>query len=329
MSPNRMDRINRASGRSAQARDLLQSAFRGLFRHEQWAVGLIHGCVDPLSFSTNYPDVRWLSAPPGKFWADPFVMEVSGKIYLFVEEWEYARGKGSIVCLELRSSDFAVTSRWTAIRAPFHLSYPQVLRQGGEIFCVPESYQAREVAIYKASRFPDTWIKIKTLIPAAAAVDPTMFVHDGKWWLFCTDACDEPFSKLHLWYSDDLLGTWKPHPSNPVKTDIASARPAGPVIVRSDGIYRPAQDCSATYGGRITMNRIRLLTTERFEEEPVGVIPPDASGPYPFGCHTLCIGRNVTAVDGKRYTFSAEALLQRVQAKLPRIGRFKRLAKVT
>ena len=36
---------------------------------------------------------------------------------------------------------------------------------------------------------------------------------------------------LHLFFSETLRGNWSAHPLNPVKTDVRSSRPAGPVIV--------------------------------------------------------------------------------------------------
>jgi len=68
--------------------------------------------------------------------------------------------------------------------------------------------------------------------------------------LFFTDADDGPLTKLRVWFADDLLGSWCPHPGNPVKPDIRSARPAGTPFVHDGALYRPAQDCSRTYGAR-------------------------------------------------------------------------------
>ncbi len=34
-------------------------------------------------------------------------------------------------------------------------------------------------------------------------------------------------------------------------------------------LYRPAQDCSVTYGGAVVINRIDRLTPEEFSEQPV------------------------------------------------------------
>src|SRR5213596_456309 len=56
------------------------------------------------------------------------------------------------------------------------------------------------------------------------------------------------------------LGPWRPHPGNPVKVDVRSSRPAGGPFLFGGNLYRPAQDCSRTYGGGITINRVTHLS---------------------------------------------------------------------
>ena len=88
---------------------------------------------------------------------------------------------------------------------------------------------------------------------------------------------------------------------NPVRCDVRNARPAGPPFVHEGCLYRPAQDCSRSYGGAIVLNRIDVLTTEWFHETPMARIQPDPNGPYPDGTHTLSpLGPTQTLVDGKR-----------------------------
>jgi len=104
---------------------------------------------------------------------------------------------------------------------------------------------------------------------------------------------------LLLFHADSPFGPWTPHPRNPVVSDVRSARPAGRLF-RDGGMWiRPAQDCSRTYGGAITLRRITTLTTTDYHEEPVGHVaadsPPGTSGP-----HTLNVHRGLSALDLKR-----------------------------
>jgi hypothetical protein len=97
-----------------------------------------------------------------------------------------------------------------------------------------------------------------------------------------------------------------PHATNPVKVDAGSSRPAGTPFVHGGELYRPAQDCSKTYGRRIVLNRVIKLTVSEFEEERAAVVNPDSNGPYPHGLHTISSvlnAPNVTLIDGKRIVF--------------------------
>ena len=77
-----------------------------------------------------------------------------------------------------------------------------------------------EIALYEGVEFPSRWEKIATLLPNVAGVDPTLFYHNGQWWLAYTDERQLPNVNLFLYYADQLTGPWRPHACNPVKTDI-------------------------------------------------------------------------------------------------------------
>jgi hypothetical protein len=87
-------------------------------------------------------------------------------------------------------------------------------------------------------------------------------------------------------------------------------------------LCRPAQDCSRTYGGAVAVNRIVKLTPTAFEEELVGRIEPDPSGPYRHGMHTVCPIGGLTLVDGKRTRFHIGAPVLKVWAAIA--GRWRR-----
>ena len=54
-----------------------------------------------------------------------------------------------------------------------------------------------------------------------------------------------------------------------------SARPAGPIFAHEGRLYRPAQDCSRTYGGAVVIHRIEALTPEIFREVAVARLDPE------------------------------------------------------
>jgi hypothetical protein len=90
-----------------------------------------------------------------------------------------------------------------------------------------------------------------------------------------------------------------------VKIDVRSSRPAGAPFRVDGALYRPAQDCSSTYGARVNINRVAALSPTEFREEVAASVEPDARGDYPGGLHTLSRLGGRTLVDGKRSVFVA------------------------
>src|SRR5690606_15553483 len=134
---------------------------------------------------------------------------------------------------------------------------------------------------------PKRWTLEATLIDDFSAVDPTLIRHGKHWWLFCSNQDDEPYGKLYGFFADALSGPWTGHPLNPLKCDPSCSRPAGTPFIFRGALYRPAQDCSRSYGGAVVINRVEVLSTTAFSEVPVARIAPDPASPYPHGVHTL------------------------------------------
>jgi hypothetical protein len=83
-------------------------------------------------------------------------------------------------------------------------------------------------------------------------------------------------------------------------------------------LCRPAQDCSRTYGGAVTINRVARLTPTEFAEAPVGRISPAADGRYGDGLHTICPVGRLTVIDGKCFVFDLRAPYLKARRKLGR-----------
>jgi hypothetical protein len=150
--------------------------------------------------------------------------------------------------------------------------------------------------------------------------DPTLFRKDGLYWIAYTDTDIGLHDNLCLLFAEQLQGPWRRHPGNPVKLDIRSSRPAGPVFQAGDGWFRPAQDCAADYGAALAINRIVELSTTRFREELVTVLRPDPRGAYPHGLHTLSVWGDRLLIDGKRWQRGPQLLVDKIRRRLLRAG---------
>ncbi len=218
------------------------------------------------------------------------------------------------------------------MKAGCHLSYPVLGRDdNGALFLLVESWEARGLYLWRERPGMPGRLHgpIGPLI-ARPAIDATIWRDTDLWWLFCTFKDDAPNARLHLFHAEDLQGPWTAHAGNPVKNDLASSRPAGPLFWCDGHLVRPAQDCSETYGGGVTLNAITRLDRDGFSETPLRVLQP-ADGEYSHGLHTLSPAGDVTIVDGKRWATQPldiprrlfvgvrGKLRQRAPARLPKV----------
>jgi hypothetical protein len=283
----------------------------GLARHQvpsrllgqMWNVGVVDRPIESFLEPGPPAPVRWLPelGVPGEFRADPFGRQVDGTLTLLVERWHSGRGLGVVEQVTL-SAGAEPVSRVTEIAPRCHASYPYLLEDAGTGYCVPETAQARRVSLWRTAGPGQPWEEVATLVDGVAALDPTVFRHDGRWWLLCTDGDRDGDAVLRGWWADALAGPWHLHALDPLKVDVRSSRPGGTPFTVGDRLYRPAQDCSARYGGRIVLNHVHTLTPSRFEEEVVAAVEPDPAGAYPRALHTLAAAGSVTLVDGNRMT---------------------------
>ena len=288
-----------------------QGIIRKNVRPDHWRVGVIHAPIHTLLTADRIPTVHWFNElTRGEFLADPFGVMHDGRLTLLCESFDYRTARGTITSID-SPAERRVRREHVLIGPNVHLSYPYLVEHDGDVFCIPETHEAREIGLYRADPFPGRWVKIATLVAGFAGVDATVFQLDGRWWLACTDADHEPNRDLHLWYAADLLGPWQPHAGNPVKRDLRSERPAGTPFVHEGCLYRPAQDCSHVYGGQVVINRVTHLSPTEFQEEPAAVIDPLMLGGAPNGVHTISAVGPLTLVDA-RWSMFVPRVLARV-----------------
>ena len=297
-------RISYVRWRAAVVRRRAVKAWERFFRHAQWNIGVLH--ISPealLASSTSLNNVQWfpLKHRDG-FLADPFAIARDNGLQILCEYFAYREGRGEIREAYYSPAGFDSSLDVVLARAE-HMSYPFLLEDDGQVFCVPETAAANEVALFRAADAPEKWTKVSTILAGFPGLDSTVFKHDDRWWLMCTRQGPQEDVELLVWHAHELLDQWTPHRRNPVKTDVRGARPAGRPFTHGGSLYRPAQDCSRSYGGRVVVHRIIRLTTDDFEEEPVAVLEPARDGPYPDGVHTVSPVGDYVLIDGRRTVF--------------------------
>jgi hypothetical protein len=275
-----------------------------------WSIGIYTGAS--LQTLAPHPGARnpvltrhEVTDIPAAFVADPFIVRDGAQWLMFIEVKNAETRHGEIALA--RSSD-GVAWRYDGVvlREPFHLSYPHVFKTGGLYYMTPETLDAGAVRLYVADRFPTKWRYVKDLIPGTYA-DPTVFEHEGRWWLFCSGS---PFGHdmLNLFSAGCLEGGWAEHAVRPlIGNDKSLARPAGRVTVYQGKPIRFAQVCRPAYGTAVRAFQVTELTTTSYAETELGLGPILGPGPQTWnqlGMHHLDPQRNedgswIACVDGR------------------------------
>jgi hypothetical protein len=280
---------------------------------DMWNIGIVDEPVEAIARRGSVSRIRWLDAPGGdRYLADPSGVAVGRDLWIFAEDYSYLGGRGVIAASVHRPTRPAPSAWKTVLATRHHLSYPNVFEHDGRFYCLPECAESGEVVLYRADSFPDDWVRAATLVSGFPGVDPTLCCDEGRWWLFCTDLMQGDCSHLHVFYADKLTGPYTPHANNPVKIDIRSSRPAGPMFQLDGAWIRPAQNDAVTYGGSIKLNRVQRLTPQVFQEEVIAELLPDPAGSFPRGLHTIHGLGDITLVDGKCRSFVPRVFIRRL-----------------
>ncbi|WP_332116114.1 formyltransferase family protein [Azorhizobium caulinodans] len=272
---------------------------------EHWQIAVRRSgttfAVQPERGSVDLSGFAFVPSPKGLCYADPFVFWHHGQPYVFFECDSY-RGQPAIISVAQIGAD-GIGPVSPCLALPFHLSFPQVFEAEGEIFMMPESLEAGELALYRAVAFPHHWEKDRVLLQGNV-VDAALWQQDGHWYLFATVVdLRSRTSSLHLFFSETLHGPWEPHPENPLSYDVRRARGAGALFQRSGKLFRPSQDGSGSYGRALEFNMVDELSAGHYAEHVALVVTPDhvprQGKAVATGVHTYHEAGGIEVIDAK------------------------------
>ena len=297
-----------AVGQTVEGASTVSKAISKL-KWRSWSIGIYTGdspfTLKPASGVKN-PVITASSITGVKagFVADPFMIRVDSTWYMFFEVKNKKTNQGDIG-LAVSSDGLKWKFQEIVLDEVFHLSFPHVFEWEGQFYMVPESRQAKSVRLYKAEKFPTRWTYVCELVPGDF-VDPCIFHHDGRWWLF-VGANPHYNNELRLFYAESLTGHWVEHPMSPIiKNDPMRARPAGRVIFWDGRMYRVAQSDKPFYGSQVRMFEITKLTTTEYREVEIPSSPVlkgsgkgwNARGMHTLDAHEVAPDRWIACVDG-------------------------------
>lgn len=221
-----------------------------------------------------------------RYWkADPFLFSYKGREYIFCEMYDRLKHKGVIGVARIRKnrcSKFRV-----CLDLPYHLSFPYVYQQNGEIYMMPECQSSGDVAVFRAVRFPLHWEKAYT-VASFPGMDTIPFMKEGK-----------PDFYLSSVGRNDTLVKFRSGSSvyHSAIDRSPAARCAGRIIETTDALIRPSQNDFPTYGNALHFNQIDDVSFECYREHLLlRVLPPESN------CGKNEISIRLKKTDGVHYT---------------------------
>lgn len=266
---------------------------------QRWALGFVRGGMEAV-MDGDHLEVDWVKMPKDRWFADPFVLDVTkDEIQLLVEELEYAKGKGIISLLHINRASMEITVRKPLLELATHLSFPAIWRKDGHVYVYPESAKSGRSDMYEYHAGKEELTFAKTICDnviwdsyiTEAFGDPFMF----------TAAHDDMILDIYKW--DTKKERFVPYQE--IASEKPNSRMGGAVFEYKGEIYYPAQNCEAAYGGAIDIKRIvesRKSKVDRLSVETVKHL----ESPHPkmkLGMHTMNEYKGVVVIDVKGYRY--------------------------
>ena len=221
---------------------------------------------------------RRIPNPRYRFLADPFVIRKDGMHYIFVEDYDFRSGLGAISCVVV-SPDDTYEFIDNVLAEPFHLSFPFVFEESGEIFMLPETHKSNDIRLYRCLKFPNEWELDTELLRGVSAADTMLIKRHDKWFMLTNmNQCfsSDHLSQLHVFWSADLRSSdWKPLSSLPIVNSPRIGRNAGLLAGKNGDWYRVRQrQAFNQYGAGFSIAKITQLDLEGYSEKSFAEIEP-------------------------------------------------------
>lgn len=217
-----------------------------------------------------------------RFFADPFILKVNNStIEILAEELKFNDNKGVIVRLIIDKGSAILIERIVVLEEHEHLSYSYIYRADGNVYVIPENNSSGCCKLYKYDFDKDKIYFVQNIVKLPLN-DPTVFCNNDKYFCFATmnnanmdlylNVSSQPFN-----YDMDFVK---------IESDKKGARPAGRIIEYENNLYRPTQDCSKVYGGKIIFQKIGCCSKSGYQEDEAFIVSP-VSKKYNIGTHHI------------------------------------------
>lgn len=233
------------------------SLFSKMFLEDAYGVAIREINSHQKMFRAKYPTIF-------KWYADPFPCHTKEGDYLFVELMDYHIVYGQIAVAPIK--DGHVGKFKVIISEPFHMSFPNVFKWNDTWYMLPETYQSKEVRLYRCDKFPYKWSLHKVLLDNVELVDHALYLNNNKITVISYDISD-----LNNKYSRVFEIDLNQMVMNEIfpKGNICQDRGAGTIYEIDNCYYRAIQDCTNCYGDFLRFYKISTLSRDTINETEI------------------------------------------------------------
>lgn len=260
-----------------------------------WALGFVRGGLPSIMDGEHF-ECDWVKMPKGRWFADPFILDVTDdEILLLVEDYAYATKKGVISLLHIDRATMEITSHKVLLELPTHLSFPAIWRKDDHIYVYPESAKSGKLDMYEFHTETETLTFVQTICD------------DVVWDSYITEAFGNPllFTASKNDYQLDIY-KWDENkkrfvPDIVIPSTIPNSRMGGAVFEYKGDYCYPAQNCEKVYGGSIIVKKINY-SNGQFELSTMNHIASPHPN-YQLGLHTMNEYKGVVVIDVHGYKY--------------------------
>lgn len=276
--------------------------------YKQWVIGIAEDDIREIIRKRSFNQVvEWVKPWSSEYFqADPFIIEKDEQtVSIIFEEFSMDKNYGNI-SLMVVDEKMNVLDKKILLDTGSHLSFPFVFKASGKTYIIPESVKNGRVSCYEYIK-TETKLVFRGDLVKMPLYDPAVLYMNNKYWLFGSVFENRNIYRLHIYYSDSLLGPYSPLPGNPVASGLDGVRSAGGFFEVDGSLFRAAQNCANRYGDSITINKLLILNEKEFSEEPYMTIMINEKNRKQHNIqtiHTLNISGNKIVVDGMRWELS-------------------------
>ncbi len=245
---------------------------------------------------------------PRNYWlADPFVINIGDKHYIFAEAARKTNWRGKLVYSEINEENLKKCKWKTCLLEDYHLSFPNVFTDTEGLHVIPESSESK--ALYRYNLISQqnkkiTFGKKEILKNNVQFVDSIFY----KEYLITYNIESLPY-KLQMFAKDGN------HLIDEIVDSRQHLRPAGNIITDITDIF-VSQDCEAEYGQGIIFNRIMIkngrLNIKPLLEVDASLLNKELKQKIFTGIHTYNFDDKYEVIDVKKNTLSLPGFVGKI-----------------